>query len=82
MEKIKENKIDVENNDNIVKVKVKKVFNFKEYYHSNPEFKARHLAKCLTKITCQCGRVYNKAHECKHLRSDIHKRELLKKQIA
>ena len=57
-----------------------KKFNFKNYYDSNPEFKERHLAKCLTKVTCECGRVINKVYEASHKRSKIHTRQLLIKQ--
>jgi hypothetical protein len=49
---------------------------FKEYYNSNPEFKKRHLEKMKTKLTCECGRVVNKAHMCKHLRSSVHIKSL------
>lgn len=50
-----------------------KKFSFKEYYDSNPEFRKRHLAKCLTKERCkQCGRWYNHVYRAKHKRSAIH----------
>ena len=51
----------------------KKKFNFKEYYNTHPEFRQRHLDKCMEKIRCtECGRCYNRCYKAKHLRTKIH----------
>ena len=64
----------MENNDEIKKETKK--FNFKEYYDNNPEFKKRHLEKCLTKVLCECGRMTNRCSLSRHRKSKIHMRQM------
>ncbi len=61
--------------ENIEEIKPKK-FNFKEYYDSNPEFRKRHLEKCLTKVVCECGRVTNRCSLSRHKKSKIHLKQM------
>ncbi len=49
---------------------------FKEYYHSNPEFRRKHLEKMLTKVSCECGHIVNKCSLLRHKKSKTHQRQL------
>jgi hypothetical protein len=50
-----------------------KKFNFKEYYNTNSEFKARHKLKMKEKIFCtDCNALVNKYNLAKHKRTKIH----------
>jgi transcription initiation factor IIE alpha subunit len=60
---------------------IKKPFNFKEYYNSNPEFKLAHQEKMRIKMLCpDCGNLITKYALEKHKRSKKHvaKMEFLK----
>lgn len=59
----------------------KKKFSFKHYYHSNEEFRKRHLAKVMEKTTCICGRSVIKANMSKHKKTTIHNKLLNKEKL-
>src|SRR5690625_1964803 len=52
------------------------VFNFKEYYHNNEDFRKRHCAKMLERIDCECGAKPMRSNMSKHLKSKIHEKRL------
>ena len=57
----------------VPEVKPKKKFNFKEYYHANPEFKKSHLAKLKQKVTCEvCNKTISKCHIDRHRKTKKH----------
>lgn len=61
----------------------KKIFNFKDYYDANPEFRQRHLEKQNTEAICECGAKVRNANISRHRKTEKHvklmKTELEKK---
>jgi hypothetical protein len=59
----------------IIKLKKKKVSKFKEKYNSNPEYRARHLARTKEQIKCaDCGCVISRSNMCNHRETNKHKK--------
>jgi hypothetical protein len=58
----------------------KKKLSFKEYYHSNTEFKEKHKANMRETIICECGNTTCRGNFAKHIKSKIHAKKLAKKQ--
>ncbi len=52
------------------------MFNFKEYYHSNPEFRERHKAKSCMKVTCECGCIVSKSGLANHRKTPKHRNKI------
>jgi hypothetical protein len=45
---------------------------FKDYYHTDPEFRKKHLERLNEKIVCQCGFETSRSNLSRHMRSHIH----------
>jgi hypothetical protein len=61
-----------ENNEYKPDEKMKKPF--KEYYQTDPDFKARHLKYVMEKVKCEtCGKEISRCNMTKHKTSNKHK---------
>lgn len=45
---------------------------FVDYYHSDPEFRQKHLDKLKEKIICECGFVTARCNLSRHRKSHLH----------
>lgn len=52
---------------------------FKEYY-ADPEYKKKHLAHMLEKVTCECGQVSSRNNMPKHKKTSKHLRAMKEKE--
>ena len=53
-----------------------KKFVFKQYYDSNPEFKAKHIANMIERIDCPCGAKVMRSNITRHMKSKLHVKRL------
>lgn len=63
--------------EDIKETKPKKIFNFKEYYNSNEEYRKRHIEKALTPVKCDCGMVVGRCNLSRHKKSKSHAKQIL-----